>query len=125
MPVNIDTFFMADWFEAKLVKPANSSTNRDCAWKMRKKVVVWKEMVVDIIAKNGLRHVRLTLLKSVFSNSQVCLTSKLFIRENTLSLIFALLCIIEFHIIFKEFLGICSLMISCKYKIISKETAGI
>ena len=52
MAVNIHAFFVADWFEAELMKPANGGTERYCRRKIRREVVAREQVIVNMLTEH-------------------------------------------------------------------------
>ena len=126
MSIYIHTFLMADWLKTKLVKPASGSPQRDGTRKIRTKVVAGEKVIVNIFIKHCGSHVRLTLLECMLSNLSGCTTLQVFIRKNTLLLVFSLLHISKLHVVIKELLHIRSdsaFIKFCKIRIVLKKIA--
>ena len=96
MTVYVDTFFLVQNLETKLMQPLACCFHTNVPWKSWLKHTVQKELLIYSTAKADRCHVRFSLHNSVAANVITsCLTEFLILLKNTLPPVVALLTIRE------------------------------
>lgn len=94
MPVNVNTFFVAPWFEAQVLQPTDGSADRGGSGKLWREMRRRKEIVVHPFTKALSSHVGCSFLESMLSHPGCSLMVYLFIVVNATPSILSSLCLL-------------------------------